>query len=373
MPTLCATRSVTRFSDRLQRDAQRRRAAELHLEVVRPPAARRAHVHHDRRVQEALAGRDALLQRRQIDERLEAGARLALRLGGAVELAALETPATDQREHPSGPGIERDQRALDSRNLPQCHALLCDLRRFALRVWRRVSGSSAIARPAQRRPVRPSPRRPGCMRRPSCAEAPAPACRPSPAAPRRDRTAAACRCAAAASDLRLPGRVEPAETLASVSVMSPAPTASFQSGSMPCGLRRPAPAARPSSSPAPARHRDAGPDPRQPPSLRSQRHQPVAHRLLGHGLQRGIEAGAHHQPALRRHIGAELRDQLRGAPPRRTSPRRESAAAGGTPTAMIGSALAAAACAAEMTWSSAIRSSTQSRRALAASGKRNGL
>ncbi len=40
------------------------------------------------------------------------------------------------------------------------------------------------------------------------------------------------------------------------------------------------------------------------------RHQPVAHDLFGHRLQCGIETGAHHQAALRGHIGAEAGDQF---------------------------------------------------------------
>ena len=42
--------------------------------------------------------------------------------------------------------------------------------------------------------------------------------------------------------------------------------------------------------------------PRQPPMLAVVGHQPVAHRLLGGDLQRRVQAGAHHQPALRRRV-----------------------------------------------------------------------
>ena len=98
------------------------------------------------------------------------------------------------------------------------------------------------------------------------------------------------------------------------------------------------------------------------------RHQSVAHRPLRGGLQRRVQAGAHHQPALRRHVGAELRDQLAAHLLGEPVGARDRRAAGGIRAGTIGSAFAAVAWAAVMTWSSAIRSSTQSRRAFAASG-----
>ena len=57
------------------------------LEIFRTPdALPRTHVHFKRRVQNFAGRRVAIVQRSGIDEGLEAGAGLALRLHGAVEL-----------------------------------------------------------------------------------------------------------------------------------------------------------------------------------------------------------------------------------------------------------------------------------------------
>jgi hypothetical protein len=58
------------------------------------------------------SGGEAGLQRRDIDEGLEGGARLAARLGRAVELALEEVVAADHGLDVAGLGIEGEQRAL---------------------------------------------------------------------------------------------------------------------------------------------------------------------------------------------------------------------------------------------------------------------
>src|SRR3954452_6698211 len=94
----------------LQRDAHGHRATEGTFEITRPPAAFRR-IDNDRRVHEALAWRDSLLQRRQVDHWLEAGTWLAVGLCGAVELALLEAPAADHGQHAAGLRVQRNQSA----------------------------------------------------------------------------------------------------------------------------------------------------------------------------------------------------------------------------------------------------------------------
>src|SRR5262249_714925 len=81
----------------LQCNAQWRRTAEFHFEVMRTPSPS-GRVHNDRCIEEALAGRDAPFQCRQIHEWLEAGTRLALCLCSAIELATFEAPSANQRQ-----------------------------------------------------------------------------------------------------------------------------------------------------------------------------------------------------------------------------------------------------------------------------------
>ena len=64
---------------------------------------------HDRR------RRIAVVERRGIDDRLERRARLAQRLGGAVELALVEREAADHGEHAAGPRIHHHHGAGDFR------------------------------------------------------------------------------------------------------------------------------------------------------------------------------------------------------------------------------------------------------------------
>ena len=106
----------------LEPDAQRGGTAERALIVTRAPAAVRR-IDHDRRVEELLAGGYALFQGGQVHHRLEAGAGLAIGLGGSVELALIEAPAADHRQHAAGLRVERHQRALHQRDLPQRRAV----------------------------------------------------------------------------------------------------------------------------------------------------------------------------------------------------------------------------------------------------------
>ena len=82
-----------------QRRAQRHGPVELAVVVLGLPglAAGEAGVEEQRRVVDDGGGGEALLQRRGIDEGLEAGARLAPGLGGVVELVLVEVEAPHQR------------------------------------------------------------------------------------------------------------------------------------------------------------------------------------------------------------------------------------------------------------------------------------
>ena len=94
--------------DRLrQRLLQRDLAARLAVEVARLPAAERSGASTT-----VSSGPPARLQRRQIDERLEGRAGLALRLDGAVELARPVVAAADHGAHRAGRGLQHHHRAL---------------------------------------------------------------------------------------------------------------------------------------------------------------------------------------------------------------------------------------------------------------------
>ena len=86
--------------------------------VVRPPdRLAEARIDLERRVHHHRGRRVAVVERRGIDERLERRARLAERLGGAVELAFGEGEAADHGQHAAGMRVHRDERALDLRHL----------------------------------------------------------------------------------------------------------------------------------------------------------------------------------------------------------------------------------------------------------------
>src|SRR5690606_24328894 len=102
-----------------QRLAQAHRADELAVVVLRAPDVAGAILEHHRRVHDHRSRVVALLERRGIQERLVAGARLALGLGGAVELAAGEAEAAVERAQRTGSGLHGDQRGLRGRDLGQ--------------------------------------------------------------------------------------------------------------------------------------------------------------------------------------------------------------------------------------------------------------
>ena len=257
------------------------------------------------------------------------------------------------RQHPAGARVERHQRALHRGSAAARLAGGTGARRRRLALRRVAADGGAGDRRrldhhhvAGLHHVRHPPRRaPGLPSRTGRAQA------------RSDSAAAS---AARAGRLRRPARASP--PCASLSVTS-STTASRQSGSMPGGRGTASSAAGQFVSQVAGRHRRwvTGAAPAAHAAVVG--HQPVAQRLLGGDLQHRIKAGAHHQAALVVVVRRRSGRSAGGAPPRRTSRRRGSAPAGGTPTGRSASALAAAACSAVMAWSSAMRSSTQSRRA----------
>ena len=83
-----------------QRHPQPRGAVELAAVVLRAPHGLEARiVEHHRRVVDDARRRIAAVDRGGVDEGLEARARLALGLHGAIELAAIEIEAAGQRDH----------------------------------------------------------------------------------------------------------------------------------------------------------------------------------------------------------------------------------------------------------------------------------
>ena len=100
----------------LEPGADRRRAVELLVGVLRPPDAG-AGRHLDRRVDHDGRRAVAVVERRGVDEGLERRARLAQRLGGAVEDARLVGEAALHGEHAPGLGVHRHEAALDRRDL----------------------------------------------------------------------------------------------------------------------------------------------------------------------------------------------------------------------------------------------------------------
>src|ERR1700761_1702513 len=90
------------------------------LEIDRLPKRQTwALVDLDGRIQHDGRWGEAAVQRRQIDEWLEARSRLTVGLRGAVELARFVAHAADQREDAAGMRVERHQRAVHLRHLPQ--------------------------------------------------------------------------------------------------------------------------------------------------------------------------------------------------------------------------------------------------------------
>src|SRR5207249_673922 len=92
------------------------------LVVARHPGGLVAVVEGDGRVENDRGRGVAVIDRRGIDERLEARPRLAARLDGPIELAAPEVVSADHRLHLAGVRIDGDDRALDLRLLVEGEA-----------------------------------------------------------------------------------------------------------------------------------------------------------------------------------------------------------------------------------------------------------
>jgi hypothetical protein len=104
-----------------ERPPQGDRAFELVIVIVRAVDGAVAGRIADRRVDEDRGRREAAVDRRRVDDRLERGSELAVGLHGAVELAAVEVPAADHRLDLSGPVLDREECALDDRRLIERH------------------------------------------------------------------------------------------------------------------------------------------------------------------------------------------------------------------------------------------------------------
>ena len=108
-----------------ERDTQRCRPAEPHLLAALRVIGRRPHRHpralgeRYRAVDDQCRWREAMIERGQIDERLDRGARLAFCLGRAVELARREAEPAADREDAPGVRIHGNKRARDLRHLAQ--------------------------------------------------------------------------------------------------------------------------------------------------------------------------------------------------------------------------------------------------------------
>ncbi len=136
-PIARSRRMETRLRERYSASRSARRAAELSRRrssgatMVSPSST------HDRRVEDHGRRREAILQRRRIQERLEARARLTPRLRDAVVLVGEVIEAADERDDAAVVRVQRDQRALR----------LGQLRRAA----------RCPCRPSRRRRRRPAP------------------------------------------------------------------------------------------------------------------------------------------------------------------------------------------------------------------------
>ena len=117
-----------------QRAAQPRGTVELAAVVLRAPFLLETCVFdHNRRAAHGGRGREALLQRRGINERLDARSRLAFGLDRAVVVAFGEIEAADQRQHRAILRAQGDKGAAHARNLRQAPvAALGVFRRFEI-------------------------------------------------------------------------------------------------------------------------------------------------------------------------------------------------------------------------------------------------
>ena len=91
--------------------AQGMRSVVAFLEILRPPDFPIRLGDLDRLVENDRRGRIAAFERRGVDDRLEGRARLALRLGGAVEVGLVVGIAADHGEDAAGIGVHGDDGA----------------------------------------------------------------------------------------------------------------------------------------------------------------------------------------------------------------------------------------------------------------------
>src|SRR5579875_2552843 len=99
---------VERFRQARQK---RYRAVELALVIRRIPLRQTGPLIEDERsIEHDRRWREAVIERRQIDEGLDCRAGLAHRLGGAIKLAHLVAEAAIEREHAARVRIHRDER-----------------------------------------------------------------------------------------------------------------------------------------------------------------------------------------------------------------------------------------------------------------------
>ena len=85
--------------------------------------------------------RNAVRQRRGVDERLEAGAGLALGLQGVVELVGVEIPPADHGAHAAGARVQRHQGALHVRHLREVQRPVAGLHVYHVAGLEDVGGS----------------------------------------------------------------------------------------------------------------------------------------------------------------------------------------------------------------------------------------
>ena len=166
MPIACSRRIETRLRECTS--ASRSRVGPPNCRAWSSPAARCPRC-RCRRARPAhpgctLAGREAVLERRRVQERLEAGARQAPRLRHAVVLVGEVVEAADQGDDAAVVRVERHQRALRLRDLRRaarapCHRRPRRPRRRARAPARHPSApapglvAQLLARPGQSVPV----------------------------------------------------------------------------------------------------------------------------------------------------------------------------------------------------------------------------
>ena len=99
-------------------------AEKLFVVVADAPGGAVGLVDHDRRIRDHLRCRDPALQRRRVHEGLEGGSRLALRIGGTVELGVDVVPAADHRADFARRRVQRHEHPLDVGDVPVVRSLV---------------------------------------------------------------------------------------------------------------------------------------------------------------------------------------------------------------------------------------------------------